>query len=143
MTLINGKLGIGTSDPQYELHLMGYAWCSGTWATSDVRWKKNIIDLNNTLSDVCRLRSVRFNYRTDEFPEMKFDTADQIGLVAQEVEQVFPSLVKTDKNGYKAVAYDKLGVFLVEAIKEQQDIIESQQQQIDELKAMVEKLVQK
>ena len=143
MTLVNGKLGIGTSDPQYELHLMGYAWCSGTWATSDVRWKKNIIDLNNTLSDVCRLRSVRFNYRTDEFPEMKFDTADQIGLVAQEVEQVFPSLVKTDKNGYKAVAYDKLGVFLVEAIKEQQDIIESQQQQIDELKAMVEKLVQK
>ena len=49
-----------------------------------------------------------------------FEEGRQIGLIAQEVEAVFPELVKTDSQGYKAVSYEKLTAVLVEAMKEQQ-----------------------
>ncbi len=44
----------------------------------------------------------------------------QIGLIAQEVEKVFPELVSTDSEGYKSIAYGKLTAVLIEAIKELQ-----------------------
>ena len=47
------------------------------------------------------------------------------GLVAQEVEKLFPELVRSDASGYKAVAYDKLSVVLLQGMKEQQQQIES------------------
>ena len=53
-----------------------------------------------------------------------------MGLIAQEVEKVIPELVRTDKEGYKAVSYEKLTAVLVEAVKEQQ-------KQNDQLKARV------
>ncbi len=68
---------------------------------------------------------------------MKFDKDRQIGLIAQEVEKVFPELVRTDDNGYKAVSYEKLTVVLLEGIKEQQKQIESLQNQIGELKTIM------
>lgn len=42
----------------------------------------------------------------------------QVGVVAQEVEKVFPDLVKTGPDGYKAVAYDRLSVVLLGAVQE-------------------------
>jgi len=54
----------------------------------------------------------------------EFDNGIQLGLIAQEVEKIFPELVKTDNNGYKAIAYDKLTAVLVEGMKEQQKQIE-------------------
>ena len=41
-----------------------------------------------------------------------------VGIIAQEVEEVFPDLVETRENGYKAVKYDKLVAVLIEAVKE-------------------------
>jgi hypothetical protein len=41
-----------------------------------------------------------------------------VGVIAQEIEAVFPELVETRDNGYKAVKYDKLVAVLIEAIKE-------------------------
>jgi hypothetical protein len=68
---------------------------------------------------------------------MNFETGEQVGLIAQDVEQVLPALVRTDKNGYKAVAYDKLSAVLLEAIKEQQQQIESQNQKLEQLSKMI------
>jgi hypothetical protein len=60
------------------------------------------------------------------FPQMHFDNNMQYGLIAQEVEKVFPEMVKPiDSNGYKGVDYVKLIPVLVEAIKEQQKQIEA------------------
>jgi hypothetical protein len=47
-----------------------------------------------------------------------------IGVIAQEVEEVLPEIVTTRDNGYKAVKYEKLVPLLIEAIKEQQKEIE-------------------
>jgi hypothetical protein len=46
-----------------------------------------------------------------------------IGVIAQEVEEILPEIVQTRSNGYKAVDYQKLTTLLIESIKEQQFII--------------------
>lgn len=152
LLFINGSsqnVGIGTNTPGYKLTVNGSAWCSsGAWTGSDIRWKKNISLFNNALSGILSLQVVNYDLRTSEFPEMGFESSSQIGLIAQEVEKIFPLLVKTDNDGYKAVAYDKLSAVLVQGMKEQQIQIESVVQEnlklkaeIDELKALVNSLI--
>ena len=47
-----------------------------------------------------------------------------VGVIAQEIEEVLPEVVTTRDNGYKAVKYEKIVPLLIEAIKEQQEQIE-------------------
>jgi hypothetical protein len=59
-----------------------------------------------------------------------------MGVVAQEVEAVFPELVSSwGEDGYRAVDYGRLTAALVEAVKEQQSQIRGLQMQLDELLA--------
>ena len=92
---------------------------------SDMRLKKDITPLSGSLDSVLALRGVRFNWNTQDHPEMSLGSEPQIGFIAQEVEQVYPELVTTDANGYKMVDYAKLTPLLVEALKEQQTVINS------------------
>jgi len=63
----------------------------------------------------------------------------RIGFIAQEIEQVFPELVFTNEtDGYKGVNYAEMTAVLVEAMKEQQTIIDKQQKELDLLKAELE-----
>lgn len=77
---------------------------------SDAQLKENIEDASSKLSDVSQLRVVNFNLIGDDIK--------QIGLVAQEVEQVFPSLVTQDESGYKGVKYSVLVPILIKALQE-------------------------
>jgi hypothetical protein len=54
-----------------------------------------------------------------------------IGVIAQEVEKVFPEIVTTRDNGYKAVKYEKLTAVLIEAIKELSNEVKELKKQID------------
>jgi N-acetylneuraminic acid mutarotase len=139
----SGNVGIGTATPSEKLHVIGNILSSGTITPSDFRYKKDILDITNPLEKVMQLRGVTYNLRSSEFPQMQFDTKEQIGLIAQEVEKVLPSIVHTSSNGYKGVAYEKIVPLLIEGMKEQQKQIELQQKQIDELKGLVQKLVNK
>jgi hypothetical protein len=65
----------------------------------------------------------------------------QIGVIAQEIEEVVPELVVTDNEGFKSVKYENITPLLIEAMKEQQSIIDSQQQRIEKLEKMVEELM--
>jgi hypothetical protein len=137
------KVAVGTTGypGSYYLYVVGNAYTTGTWGGSDARWKKNISDLGTVLNNLELLTPVSYNWRKDEFPDMHFDDSRQIGLVAQEVEKVFPDLVRTDDKGYKAVAYDKLSVVLLQGLKEQEQQIKSQQEQIDMLRKQVDELL--
>ena len=53
-----------------------------------------------------------------------------VGVIPQEVENVFPEVVETHSNGIKSVDHAKLSALLIEALKEQQDLIERQQFEI-------------
>jgi Chaperone of endosialidase len=146
----NGNVGIGTATPTEKLHVVGNILSSGTITPSDFRYKKDILDITNPLEKVKQLRGVTYNLRSSEFPEMQFDTKEQIGLIAQEVEKVLPNVVHTSSNGYKGVEYEKIVPLLIEGMKEQQKQIDqqnkisiAQQKEIDELKQAVQKLLNK
>jgi hypothetical protein len=118
--------------------------CAGSFAScSDIRYKKDIIPINNSLSSVLSLNGIYYHWKKDEFPDMQFNDKRQVGFSAQEVEELFPELVTTNTKGYKSVDYGRLTPVLVEAIREQQQQINHQQEEIDELKAMVGKLIGK
>ena len=93
--------------------------------TSDIKNKTNIKPLENSLEKVLQLKGVEYD-RTD------FDI-HEIGLIAQEVEEVIPDLVAKDDTDTKLVHYKNLTAVLVEAIKEQQEQINSLKQTVDEL----------
>jgi len=137
VALKEGKLGIGTIDPTNTLDVVGNARirsiASGayygvvnrtsdgtlTTATSDVRMKENIRTLQGGLDKIMQLRGVSFTWKTN--PEYGI----RIGFIAQEVEKVIPELVFTNPaDGYKGVNYAEMNAVLVEAIKEQQELIE-------------------
>jgi hypothetical protein len=134
----NGNIGIGLNNPQYQLHVNGYAYNIGSWGSSDKRWKTNLSPLNNSLKKITLLNGYSFNWDTANYPEMNFPTEPQIGLIAQEVEKIFPKLVHTDDEGYKAVAYDKLTAVLVEALKELNNKNETLSSEIEALKNEIE-----
>jgi hypothetical protein len=75
---------------------------------------------------VSRLRlQVSYDWRADEFPLKRFEDNAQLGLIAQDAESVVPEIVVTDPQGWKSVQYSKLIPVLIEALREQQDQIDS------------------
>ena len=128
----------------YALTVNGNALTTaGAWYLSDKRFKDKIVPLTDVISKLKKVRGYNYIYKTEEFKERNFNTGNQIGLIAQELKEVFPELVKEDSDGYLAVNYQGMVPLLLEATKEQQKRIESQQQQIDELSASVKSLIAK
>jgi hypothetical protein len=111
---------------------------SGVWkyhglpiqTTSDIKLKTNIKPLENSLDKVLQLRGVEYD-RTDY-------EVHQIGMIAQEVEQVIPDLVQENTEGIKVLHYQNLTAVLVEAIKEQQEQINTLKQTVQELSTKLE-----
>jgi hypothetical protein len=97
--------------------------------SSDLRLKKNIQPFPPLLERVARLTPVHFYWRAEEFPEKHFGTSRSFGLVAQEVEPLFPDLVTEDQEGLKAVNYSKLPLLLLQAIRELKTEKDNQEQQ--------------
>ena len=96
------------------------------YASSDKRLKDNIQNIQNPIQKVQQLNGVTWDWNSnaDELQQ----TLPNVGVIAQEVEVVFPQLVHDRENGYKGVDYAKLTGLLIEAVKEQQ-------KQIEELKS--------
>lgn len=78
----------------------------------------------NFLDRFKKLRPVSFKWRRDEFPQYEFEDKREVGLIAQEVEEVFPELVGEWKDGYKGVNYDQIPMYLIIAIQELQKEVE-------------------
>ncbi|TSC34254.1 tail fiber domain-containing protein [Corallococcus sp. Z5C101001] len=156
MTVMNGNVGIGVTNPLTALHINQRAWSQGIriqdytgggryfgihydnpgviclyhqngsgqymkedglWnRNSDVSLKENIVEMQGVLERFVALRPVTFDWKVDGLPTL--------GLVAQEVEPLFPDIVsESGKRGedgrpLKGLAYEALGVLAVAAIKE-------------------------
>ncbi len=85
----------------------------GVYSSSDIRLKKDISPLQNSLQKILRLNGYHYNW-IDATRSNNLQT----GVLAQEVEKYMPELVKTDKEGIKSVNYSGMIPYLVEAIKE-------------------------
>ena len=117
-----------------ELNVSGNLYAGGTLLSSDRRFKKDIITVNNALDKVLQLRGVYYYWRQKDFPNKNFDDKKELGLIAQEVESIIPEIVGESVDGYKAVEYQKLVALLIEAIKEQQAIIDGQKTEMADMR---------
>jgi len=132
------------------LYVSGSIYATGTITSgSDKRFKKNVNNIEGALDKVLSLNGVNYEWRTpdeiqsfskqlseneEEGLALTFPEGKQIGLVAQDVEEIIPEIVFTDEEGFKSVDYTKLGPVLIEAIKEQQKQIEALKKEIEVLK---------
>lgn len=118
--IIDYRLGNGTASNS------GYAglYAAAFYKESDIRLKSDIKPLEHTLEQICDIPTVEFNMYDKH----------QIGTIAQNLEEHFPEVVRTDKDGIKAVQYDMLGVVAIEGIKLLKQEIEDLKKQVEELK---------
>jgi len=146
----SGQVGIGTSTPQRKLHVFTSAdeapvrfqdtngYCeinptSTTWTcTSDERLKDNILDVASSTDDLYekmrQLRPVTFEWKSDQ------TNTTRVGFIAQEVEQLFPDFVTTDKEtGLKAVSYGSFIPYIVSFIQDLANKIDELANKIDEI----------
>lgn len=86
------------------------------------------------LAKIRKLRPVFFKWRKNEFPQFNFEDGAQVGLIAQELEKVFPELVCEGKEGFKEIKYGWLPFYLLQAIIEQQKEIEKLKKEVRILK---------
>lgn len=118
---------------RFFVHASGYLWCErGGFFGSDSTLKENICRIESPLNKLVQLNGYEYNFKDEKKGTKTIGYLEEgdceerrLGLIAQEVEQVFPGIVKTIPNGTKAIAYSDLTALLIEAIKEQQYEIES------------------
>lgn len=113
--------------------------------TSDARLKEKVEDLSNSLDNITALRGVTYHWK--ERPE----DGEQVGLIAQEVAEVYPQLVhKEEETGNLTVNYDGLVAPLIESVKELNEQNHKKERLIGELmkenqiqNKMIEQLVER
>lgn len=103
---------------------------------SDIRMKENIIPAREYLDDVCKLNLKKYN--------LKFDPAKKthLGLIAQDVEQVFPGLVDTEpETGFKSLTYSILTPMLVSCVQTLNNKVTTLESELAEIKRTLASLV--
>ena len=101
---------------------------------SDARLKANIVSLGSTLSKLLQIDGKSYTMKKDESEKQK------IGLLAQDIEKVFPELV-SESHGIKSVNYQGLVPVLINALKEQEEKIKSQERKLFRLESLVQNLI--
>jgi len=113
----------------------------GTWTVtgdvvaygspSDITLKTNIKPLEGALEKIMQLKGVSFTWKEDTETNQITGIKDDIGFIAQEVQEVLPEMVRKNENGLLSLRDKGITALLVEAIKEQQ-------RQIDDLKYLLQ-----
>lgn len=109
--VINSRVGVGTTVPSTTLQVAGTITCVDINSTSDINLKENIHSIDDPLGKVMQINGVGFRWKDTK--------EDAIGVIAQDIEEVIPELVKNNDH-IKTVNYNGLIGVLIEAIKEQQ-----------------------
>jgi len=110
------SLGIGTtaSTTAGEIRATGDITA---FYSSDIRLKENIQPIQNALEKVESISGNTYNWK-EGYEEIHSHKGNDVGVIAQEIEEILPQIVTNRDNGYKAVQYEKIIPLLIEAIKE-------------------------
>lgn len=115
----NGYFNIGNGnggDVNGNLNVAGFIRATGdivAYYSSDIKLKDNISNITNSLEKIDKINGVEFDWKENEL-----HTGHDVGIIAQEIEEVLPEAVTTRENGIKAVRYEKLIPLLIECIKD-------------------------
>jgi hypothetical protein len=129
-----GQINVGTATGA----TVGQIRASGdiyAFYTSDIKFKKNIAPISDSLYKLNQIRGVEFDW-TDLYVNMNgglddtFIKRHDVGVIAQEVEAVLPEVVATRDDGTKAVRYEKIVPLLIESIKELTERVQDLESQI-------------
>ena len=132
---IGQAVGTGNSPTFAGLTINGSITATGditAYYSSDIRFKDNVVVIGDALDKVKKLRGVKWDWNDSASEVTK--AAPNTGLIAQEVQQVLPEVVKEREDGYLGLDYSKMVGLLVEAIKEQQNKIDNLTIELAELK---------
>lgn len=142
-----GFVGINDASPSFTLDVNGDGNFTGElMAASDVKLKKDIVAISQATNTIKELKPVTYEFRTEEFPDLKLSQGQRWGLLAQDVEQVLPDLVSsngsaTHANGeemeIKSVNYIDMIPLLIKSIQEQDERIQAQDDKIRALEAQL------
>jgi len=135
-------------------YFKGNIYSTGSYQGSDRKLKSDIQPLTNAIQLIQALKPSTYLFKTDEFAQMNLPQGEQYGLIADEVKQVFPSLViqtisptQFENNdpgsekvveeavSFEAVNYTAMIPVLIAAVQEQQAMIKELKMKINELKA--------
>jgi hypothetical protein len=137
----SGVIRIGTSGNQSSTYIAGIVTSTISGApvvvngngqlgvqTSSARFKEDIQDIGNDSDALLRLRPVKFHYRMDESGN---PLPLQYGLIAEEVDKVYPELVVHDESGEPfALSYQELPALLLNELQKQRRTIDEQKERI-------------
>ena len=137
---INDNMGSDVGG-KYAGYFYGPTYVNGTLTAtnvvtpSDIRLKENVVSLSDTekgstLENLLGMNVIEYNYKQREVPEAERDTLSSsrgeiqqqkekhYGLSAQELQAIYPNLVKEGQDGYLGVNYVELVPVLIRAIQE-------------------------
>lgn len=116
---LTGPLTIGSTSATKNLTVNGTITCTdkvnatnGFYQTSDARRKTNLrdLDLDKCYDLIDKCQTVLYDWKDGD--------KDQMGMIAQEVEEFFPEIVQTDSKGFKSLDYAKLTVIILRVLKD-------------------------
>lgn len=125
-TFTSGNVGIGTLDPTERLVVDGNIRVNSVILNSDLNLKKDIIPIANVFKDLSNINAYSYYFKKDiDSKELQF------GLIAQEVQKIYPNLV-TNNGEYLGVNYVQLIPVLIQAVKElKAEIVELKKLQVE------------
>ncbi len=130
-----GSGGLSFDDNGHAIFAQDVTVKSNFYTPSDQRLKTNIQTLTEALESLNQLRGVRFEY----LDQQKYMTGPKVGLIAQDLQKVYPEMVSQGSDGFLKVDYTQLSAVLIQAIKEQQEQLSAQAKEIEELKNRMDK----
>jgi hypothetical protein len=130
--IIGDDVAADSIDDRFYVGCINGLHCDGdvvAFSSSDERLKDNITPLSGCLDKVMSLDAIEFDWNDKQ----QTYTGHDIGLIAQQVQEIAPEIVTQRKNGHLAMKYDKLIPILVGAMQEQDNKLSELEEQLNEL----------
>ena len=118
-----------------------------TQTLSDSEIKRNVSDISNPLQSIAKLEPHVFEYSNDKYKELRLPAGAQYGFTVENLQTVFPSLVKTERKSYlvgknlsreatvKSIDFEGLIPILVASIQQLQNEVELLKAEVQALKS--------
>ena len=142
-TFYSGTTSSNYGTGRFQIDQLGNITCTGDFAAftsiSDKRLKTNIIKLDSSIDIIKNLNPVKFNWKYNDFIIDNKQGKEDVGFIAQEIEQIIPLAtgeykVINSEETYKNIKYERIIPYLVKSIQELIDKVERLEQEIIYLK---------